>query len=236
MHNWPHVKTTPQAGGIIFRHRPGSVEILLVSPKNGEAEWIFPKGHLKPRETPARAALRESCEEAGVLGFVVASAGAPLRFMSGSEPVSVDYFVIEAIGETTPTDARRRQWFSVPEARDAVTHADAKTLLAHALPAIEAHLAAQHRPLRDEAFESFLIAEYEHIGESLLRNEADGEKRVQTDAGRSRNDGAANADEDRAEHARETIERRRTARDAARHPHDRRPRELVENELRVRNA
>src|SRR5947209_17349617 len=58
-HNWPHVKTTPQAGGIVFRRRQGAVEILLVSPKRGEAAWIFPKGHLEHGETPAHAALRE---------------------------------------------------------------------------------------------------------------------------------------------------------------------------------
>jgi len=147
------VKRTPQAGGIVFRHRQESVEILLVSPRRGEAEWIFPKGHLERRETPARAALRESREEAGVLGRVVASAGAPLQFVSGSEAVSVEYFLIEAVGETTPTEARRRQWFTATEALAAVTHADAKVLLARALASIQAHIAAQHRQLRGESFE-----------------------------------------------------------------------------------
>ena len=140
------MKITRQAGGIVFRHRAGAVEILLVGPKRGGPEWIFPKGHIEAGESAAFAALRESREEAGVLGLVIAPAGAPLDFMSGSEHVLVDYFVIEATGEATPTDVRRRQWFSAADAVTAVTHEDARTLLASVLPVIEAHIAAPNRP------------------------------------------------------------------------------------------
>jgi 8-oxo-dGTP pyrophosphatase MutT (NUDIX family) len=135
------MKITHQAGGIVFRHRSGSVEILLVGPKRGGAEWIFPKGHIEAGESASVTALRESGEEAGVCGFVIAPAGTPIDFTLGSESIRVEYFVIEATGETTPTDTRRRQWFSASEALTAVTHEDARALLAGALPAIEAHIA-----------------------------------------------------------------------------------------------
>ncbi len=133
---------THQAGGIVFRRGSGSVEILLVGPKRGGPEWIFPKGHIEAGESASVAAVRETGEEAGVCGLVIASAGAPLDFTLGAENVRVEYFVIEATGDATPTDTRRRQWFSASAALAAVTHEDARALLAGALPAIEAHIAA----------------------------------------------------------------------------------------------
>src|SRR2546428_74105 len=139
------MKITRQAGGIVFWHRSGSVEIMLVGPKRGGPEWIFPKGHIDAGESAALAALREAREEAGVRGFVIASAGAPLEFMSGSENVRVKYFVIEATGEATPIDPRRRQWFSAADALTTLTHEGARALLARVLPAIDVHIAARRR-------------------------------------------------------------------------------------------
>lgn len=51
----------PGAGGVVFNPQ-GWVLIL----RHRRGEWVFPKGHIDPGETPLQAALREVAEEAGV--------------------------------------------------------------------------------------------------------------------------------------------------------------------------
>lgn len=51
----------PGAGGVVF-DQLGRVLIL----RHHRGEWVFPKGHIDPGETPLQAALREVEEEAGV--------------------------------------------------------------------------------------------------------------------------------------------------------------------------
>lgn len=59
------------AGILLFRHRDGAAEVLLVKPggpfwRNRDAgAWMIPKGAVEPGETPAEAALREFEEETG---------------------------------------------------------------------------------------------------------------------------------------------------------------------------
>ena len=53
------------AGGVVWRRRPGGVEILLVHrPKYDD--WTLPKGKLDDGETPEAAAMREVEEETGL--------------------------------------------------------------------------------------------------------------------------------------------------------------------------
>jgi diadenosine hexaphosphate hydrolase (ATP-forming) len=49
------------AGGVVFD--PGN-RVLLLQRRDGD--WVFPKGHVEPGETPLQTALREVQEEAGV--------------------------------------------------------------------------------------------------------------------------------------------------------------------------
>lgn len=51
----------PGAGGVVFDSQ-GQVLVL----RHRRGEWVFPKGHIDPGETPLQAALREVEEEAGV--------------------------------------------------------------------------------------------------------------------------------------------------------------------------
>ena len=59
------------AGILLFRHRHGETEVLLIKPggpfwRNKDAgAWMIPKGMIEPGEAPAEAALREFEEETG---------------------------------------------------------------------------------------------------------------------------------------------------------------------------
>lgn len=56
------------AGGIVYRKRNDSLEILLLAWKNarGDTEYVLPKGHIEDDETAAETAVREISEETGL--------------------------------------------------------------------------------------------------------------------------------------------------------------------------
>jgi 8-oxo-dGTP pyrophosphatase MutT (NUDIX family) len=63
------VATATHAGGIVFQETEEERLYLLVRPRLSGNEWVFPKGHIEPGESPEQAALREVREEAGVEGL-----------------------------------------------------------------------------------------------------------------------------------------------------------------------
>jgi len=58
-----------QAGTIPFRRGRDGVEVLLITSRD-TGRWVIPKGNVDPGQTAAAAAVRETYEEAGVLGHV----------------------------------------------------------------------------------------------------------------------------------------------------------------------
>ena len=121
-----------QAGAVATRRIVDRLVFLLVRAKKDPTVWIFPKGHIEEGETSPDAALRELREEAGVEGEILAPAGA-LDFVSGSEPVHVDYYLVRAIGEAPRSDSREVRWCSYEEARGLLSFENARALLAEAL-------------------------------------------------------------------------------------------------------
>lgn len=138
MDNSENVARVEQAGGIVFRRDGDDVTVLLVRSKKDPSIWVFPKGHIEPGETADAAALRETREEAGVDGEVLGRVGAPLEFMSGIEPVRVRYFLIRATGTVPPAERREKRWFSIDDARRALSFESARELMADAADVIRA--------------------------------------------------------------------------------------------------
>ena len=124
--------TISQAGGVVFRSHRASPRVLLVKARKNPSLWIFPKGHIEGDETPAEAALRETREEAGVNGDIVARIGA-LEFESGRDIVQVDYYLVQWTGDVHTTEGRDRRWCTVEEATDLLIFAGARALLTRAV-------------------------------------------------------------------------------------------------------
>ena len=127
-----------QAGGVIFRRTGDRLEILLVRSKKNPSIWVFPKGHIERGETPEAAALRETGEEAGIDGDVLGAVGRPLEFISGDEPVRVQYFLIRATGVVATAEDREKCWFDLEDARLSLSYESARDILAAAAAAITA--------------------------------------------------------------------------------------------------
>jgi len=138
----------PQAGGIVIRKRGDRLSVLLVRAKSDPTIWIFPKGHIEPGETAAETAARETKEEAGVHGDVIAPVGAPLEFHNGRRLICVQYYAIRPRRETAKTDGREKRWFSVDAALKAMQFAADRALLRRAVKVFARPAIVRARPRR----------------------------------------------------------------------------------------
>jgi 8-oxo-dGTP pyrophosphatase MutT (NUDIX family) len=96
------------AGAVVFRRRDNETLYLVVSSSDG-ANWVLPKGHIDPGETPEIAALRELAEEAGVLGVIVDHLSVR-QFEKRGKQLAAQYFLVREAGSTTPTEKRVVRW------------------------------------------------------------------------------------------------------------------------------
>ena len=125
-----------QAGAIAARTVDHTAEILLVRAKQHPEHWIFPKGHIEPRESPAAAAVRELEEEAGVHGTVIAPAGV-LEFPTKEGVVRAEYFLVKFQRDVPRQEDREIRWCSYARALELLTFPDSRTLLREVRARIE---------------------------------------------------------------------------------------------------
>ncbi|HEX2609623.1 MAG TPA: NUDIX domain-containing protein [Gemmatimonadales bacterium] len=118
-----------QAGSIVVRMDGKEPEVLLVTAKRNPRNWIFPKGHIEKGETPEAAALRETKEEAGIVGKLIGPAGA-LEYGFLGAKARVDYFLVQFKREAgPPEDGRQRSWCKLEEALDRLNYKNTRKLL-----------------------------------------------------------------------------------------------------------
>lgn len=118
------------AGTVVFRQRDSQVFYLVVSSSDG-INWVLPKGHIDPGETPEIAALRELAEEAGVVGEIVAPLSLK-QFRKGVKELWVQYFLVRETGATEPTENRTIRWEAEAEASRLITFPEARAALLEA--------------------------------------------------------------------------------------------------------
>jgi predicted NUDIX family NTP pyrophosphohydrolase len=132
------------AGILLYRHRRGAVEVLLVHPggpfftRKDAGAWSIPKGLIGDGEAPLAAALREFAEETGAPP--PAAPAQPLGTFRQSQNKVVTVFAVEgdfdpaALNSNTFTtewpprsgqsatfpEVDRAAWFSLAEARTRV--------------------------------------------------------------------------------------------------------------------
>ncbi|CAB0004866.1 unnamed protein product [Nesidiocoris tenuis] len=98
-------------------------EVLLVSSSQSPDSWIVPGGGVEPDEQPAKTAVREVVEEAGVMGRL----GRRLGIFENQERKHRTEVFVMVVTEELPewedsrSIGRRRKWFSVDEALKQLT-------------------------------------------------------------------------------------------------------------------
>jgi 8-oxo-dGTP pyrophosphatase MutT (NUDIX family) len=119
------------AGGVVARTVDGETKYLLVESSKSPGEWVLPKGHIDPGETPEAAAAREVAEEAGVRAAVVARAGES-QYAVGGQPLRVVFFLMRYHGETSRQEDRALAWRRYDEALRLLRFDDARRILMQA--------------------------------------------------------------------------------------------------------
>lgn len=139
-----------RALAVCYRSAPTGVEVLLVRSRRGP--WTIPGGRIDPGETPEHAAIRELCEEAGVVGASVAApvtyvvkmknVGDLLRPRASRAPV----FLVHAEGSgTTEEEWRTPTWFTPLDARVALAKGRIRWTARWRLAALDAAVATLAR-------------------------------------------------------------------------------------------
>ena len=115
------------AGAVVFRRRNDQVRYLVVSSSDG-LNWVLPKGHIDPGETPEIAALRELEEEAGIVGEIVV----PLStrdFVKNGKEAAVKFFLVRETGAAESIEERTLRWEEEAAALRLLTFAEAREAL-----------------------------------------------------------------------------------------------------------
>jgi 8-oxo-dGTP pyrophosphatase MutT (NUDIX family) len=119
------------AGGVVARTVDGERQYLLVEARRSRGEWVLPKGHIEPGETPEAAAVREVQEEAGVRATVVARAGES-TYAVGGQAVRTIFFLMRYQGEVSREEDRAIAWRRYDDALNLLRFDDARRVLTQA--------------------------------------------------------------------------------------------------------
>ena len=109
----------------------GKREYLLVEARTRRGEWVLPKGHIEPGETPEAAAVREVQEEAGVRASVVAQAGVSEYAVDG-QPVRIIFFLMRYQGAVSRREDRAYAWRRYEDALRLLRFDDTRRVLMQA--------------------------------------------------------------------------------------------------------
>ena len=115
------------AGAVVFRKQGPQVLYLVVSSSDGR-NWVLPKGHIDPGETPDTTALRELQEEAGVLGEIVAPLSTH-QFKKDNADARVQYFLVRETGSGEATEQRTLRWEDEKAALQLLSFVEARVAL-----------------------------------------------------------------------------------------------------------
>ncbi len=130
------------AGGVVIRPtQPGlDPEILFIQDRYGM--MALPKGHLEPGESSEDAALREVCEETGIVASIIGSAGKThYKFPRCEEVVhkTVQYYAMEPKGgniKPQKGESTKVLWVKYSSLPDIKTYPDTRPMVDKALASI----------------------------------------------------------------------------------------------------
>lgn len=99
------------AGGVVYRLKETTPELLLVTSKYDKSIWVLPKGHIEPGESSDETAVRETFEEAGVTARVIEFLTLSRQTVRGSSQ-QIEYYLLEALAEEKSAEGRKVAWLT----------------------------------------------------------------------------------------------------------------------------
>jgi len=139
-------KPKRQSAAAIFRGTGENCELLLITSRD-TGRWIVPKGWIEDDEDGAAAAIRETWEEAGLIGEALP--GGPVgryryikqRARRSDALCDVDVYLLKLLEERDhwpERDERRRKWFPVATAIGLVAEEELKDVIRDAFRYVKA--------------------------------------------------------------------------------------------------
>lgn len=107
------------AGGIVYRRRGENLQMLIVRARPTPHDWVLPKGHIEPGETPEACARREVREEAGVDGEPEVLIGVD-RYTGPRGAIAVAFYLLKYVTDVTPDEERETRWVTFGEAQNLI--------------------------------------------------------------------------------------------------------------------
>lgn len=117
----------------MLRVHDGRTECLLVRAAPPPHDWVLPKGHIDPGETPEACARREVAEEAGVDAAIDGLLGYDTYVTPQGKHVSAVFFLMRYARAVEPLEERECGWFTRDGALDALQFDGARALVRAAL-------------------------------------------------------------------------------------------------------
>jgi 8-oxo-dGTP pyrophosphatase MutT (NUDIX family) len=124
----PNDAGSTHAGGVVYRMKDATLELLLVSSRYDKSIWVLPKGHIEPGESSDETAVREVFEEAGVTARVVEFLLTSQQFVRGAAQ-QVEYYLLERLAEEKASEGRKIAWLVGDEAIRRLTFYEHRAVL-----------------------------------------------------------------------------------------------------------
>jgi 8-oxo-dGTP pyrophosphatase MutT (NUDIX family) len=118
------------AGGVVFRG-DADRRVLLVRAKPAPHDWVLPKGHIEPGETPEQTAHREVIEEAGVDAEPLRAIGTLEFDTPNGKHVRSAFYLMRFVRNVAPHERREIRWATIDEALALVQFDDTRALIEH---------------------------------------------------------------------------------------------------------
>lgn len=151
--NEPIVETS--AGGVLFKPSAEGIRVCLiqVATRGGNSSWRLPKGTIEVGESSEEAAERETREETGCSGDVIARLS-PIEYyytrsIDGQRyrvKKVVEFFLMEFSGGSTDDhdhEVLQAKWMTLGDAMKAISYDAESRVLQEAIHAWDAHLYRQ---------------------------------------------------------------------------------------------
>ncbi len=132
----PNDAGSTHAGGVVYRMKDATLELLLVSSRYDKSIWVLPKGHIEPGESSDETAVREVFEEAGVRARIV-------EFLLTSQQVvrgvaqQIEYYVLERLAEEKNSEGRKIAWLAGDAAIERLTFDEHRAVVTKACARLE---------------------------------------------------------------------------------------------------
>jgi len=124
----PNDAGSTHAGGVVYRLKEATPELLLVSSRFNKSIWVLPKGHIESGESSDETAVREVFEEAGVTARVVEFLLTSQQFVRGAAQ-QVEYYLLERLAEEKASEGRKIAWLVGDEAIRRLTFDEHRAVL-----------------------------------------------------------------------------------------------------------